>query len=38
MRLRHVYLIFCVLGFVLPYSQFDLFPTRSVDEPKAAVL
>jgi len=22
MRLRHVYLIFCVLGFVLPYSQF----------------
>ena len=22
MRLRHVYLIFCVLGFVMPYSQF----------------
>ena len=22
MRLRHVYLIFCVLGFALPYSQF----------------
>ena len=22
MRLRHVYLVFCVLGIVLPYSQF----------------
>jgi len=22
MRLRHVYLIFCAFGFVLPYSQF----------------
>jgi hypothetical protein len=22
MRIRHVYLIFCALGFLLPYSQF----------------
>jgi Terpene cyclase DEP1 len=28
MRLRHVYLGLCVLGVVVPYSQFKLFATR----------
>ncbi len=35
MRLRHVYLILCVLGFVLPEGRNDDEPCESSDLPHA---